>query len=347
MHIALIAPPWLPVPPPAYGGTEAVVDTLARELQAAGHDVLLLTTGDSTCPVTRSWIYEQARPDDLGNVIVELRHALHAFEVAAGADIIHDHTVAGPLLARRLLSVPVVTTNHGPFTDEVRALYRATAREVPLIALSRHHAVTAGDLPIAGIVHHGLDLSQYPVGDGHGEYLMFLGRMSANKGVHRAIDVAHHVGMPLVIAAKMREPGEVAYFNERIAPRLGGDISYVGEIGLSDKVALLRDAAALVNPLSWDEPFGLCMIEALACGTPVVATRRGAAPEIVDDGVTGFVCTDEREMVAAVRQVASLDRGACRDAVEDRFSAARMAANYLAIYEAAAAPHMALSASSS
>lgn len=333
MRVALIAPPWIPIPPPAYGGTEAVLDTLARGLAAAGHEVLLVTTGDSTCPVERSWVFERARTEDMGGVVVELRHLLHAYEAVGGADIVHDHTVAGPLYAERYSPHPVVTTSHGPFTDDMRALYGAMGGRVPIIAISNHQATTAGDVPIARVIHHGLDETQYPVGNGEGDYLLFLGRMSPTKGAREAIDVARRAGMPLVIAAKMREQSERDYFAAAIAPLLGPDVTYAGEVGGAAKLELLGGAAALVNPLSWNEPFGLCMIEAMACGTPVIATPRGAVPEIVDDGRTGFLCADIDEMVAAVDRLGSIVRGTCRAAVETRFSARRMVARHVELYE--------------
>jgi glycosyltransferase involved in cell wall biosynthesis len=333
MRIALVAPPWIAVPPPAYGGTEAVLDTLARGLAAAGHDVLLVTTGDSTCPVERTWTYDHARTDEMGSVVVELRHLLHAYGAIDGADVVHDHTVAGPVYAERYSPRPVVTTSHGPFTDDMKTLYRSIGRRVAIVAISRHQASTADGVPIARVIHHGVDVSNYPVGRGDGGYLVFLGRMSATKGVGEAIEIARRAETPLIIAAKMREQIERDYFDDVVAPLLGRDIVYAGEVGAPDKYELLGGAAALVNPLSWDEPFGLCMIEAMACGTPVVATSRGAVPEIVDDGRTGFVCGDAEEMVAAVGRVASIDRRACRAAVEERFSSERMVAGYVGLYE--------------
>lgn len=333
MRVALIAPPWLPVPPPAYGGTEAVLDTLARGLATDGHDVLLVTTGDSTCPVERTWVYDQHRADEMGSVVVELRHLLHAYQAVDGADVIHDHTVAGPLYAERYAPRPVLTTNHGPFTDDMKALYRSMAGRVPIVAISHHQASTAGDVPIARVIHHGLDETQYPVGDGDGGYLLFLGRMSPTKGAREAIEVARRAGMPLVIAAKMRDRAERDYFDAVITPLLDDDVTYAGEVGGATKLELLGGAAALVNPLSWDEPFGLCMIEAMASGTPVIATPRGAVPEIVDHGRTGFLGTDVDEMADAVGRLGTIDRGVCRAAVEARFTARRMVADHVRLYE--------------
>ena len=340
MRIALIAPPWLPVPPPAYGGTEVVVDTLARGLKEAGHDVLLATTGDSTCPVRRTWVYERSRPDDLGNVVVELRHLVHAYEETAGVDIVHDHTVAGPLLAHRAGGSPVVTTNHGPFTDDAKALYRSTARRVPLIAISHHQASVAGDLPVARVIHHGVDTTRFPVGDGDGGYVLFLGRMSPTKGVDTAIAVARLAQVPIVIAAKLRQKAEHEYFNTQIKPRLGFDVHFVGEVGGAEKLRLIGQAWAVLNPICWDEPFGMCMIEALACGTPIVATPRGAVPEIVDDGVTGFLRSSTRDLADALAAVGALDRRACRAAVEARFSMQRMVHDHLDFYLDALSGHL-------
>jgi glycosyltransferase involved in cell wall biosynthesis len=332
MRIALIAPPWLPVPPPAYGGTEVVLDTLARGLHAAGHEVLLATTGDSSCPVERTWVYERSRPDEMGDVTVELRHLVHAYEATDGVDITHDHTVAGPFLADRYGPRAVVTTNHGAFTADSTSLYRHTARRVPLIAISHHHASTAHGVPVARVIHHGIDTSRFPFGEGDGQYALFLGRMSPDKGVREAIDVARQAGVPLVIAAKQRGQLERDYFATEVEPLLGDDIEYVGEVGGSTKLELLGAATALLNPIRWDEPFGMCMIEALACGTPVVATPRGAVPEIVDDGTTGFLRTGLDQLALALTDVGALDRRACRAAVEARFSMARMAADHLAFY---------------
>ena len=332
MRIGLIAPPWLPVPPPAYGGTEAVVDRLARGMQAAGHEVVLFTTGDATCPVERRWVFEQAQAPRMGEAVAELRHLVHAYEALTSCDVVHDHTVIGPTYAERLPSLPVVTTNHGPFDRELLDVYRAVARRVPIIAISHAQAATARGLPIAAVIHHGIDVERFPMGAGDGGYLLFLGRMTPDKGAEQAIAVARRAGMPLLLAAKMREPAERRYFEERVRPLLGPGVEFVGEAGAAEKCHLLAGAVALLNPIQWDEPFGLVMIEALACGTPVLATARGAAPEIVDHGVTGFLGLDEDGLVAAVGRAAELDRTACRAAVTERFSTARMVEEHLGLF---------------
>lgn len=333
MRVAVIAPPWLPVPPGGYGGTELVLDTLCRGLVAEGHDVLLCATGDSACPVERHATYER----HLGTASIspadELRHVMDAYDAAAewGAELVHDHTVTGPAWAQRH-GLPVVTTNHGPFTEPLVSIYRRIAPTVPIIAISHHQASTAGTVPVHAVIHHGLDVSGIEVGEGGGGYAAFLGRMAATKGVHRAIAVARAAGVPLRIAAKMREPHELEYFDTTVKPVLGGDVEYLGEIGPSEKYDLLRDAVCLLNPIDWPEPFGMVMIEALACGTPVIGTPRGAAPEIVDDGTTGFLRDGVHGLAEVLRDVDQIDRAACRTAVEQRFSMQRMARDHLVVY---------------
>jgi glycosyltransferase involved in cell wall biosynthesis len=308
-----------------------VLDALARGLATTGHNVTLATTGDSTCPVDRTWTYEQARTAEMGDITIALTHALHAYEAVTDADIIHDHTIAGPVIGAQRRGPPVVTTNHRPFTPDARALYRALKGRVPIVAISHHHASTASDLPIARVIHHGIDVDRYPLGPG-GDDLVFIGRMSPDKGVRQAIDIAQRTGLPLSIAAKLREPSEHEYYRAAVKPLLDGNIRYIGEVDTATKLDLLGSARALLNPIHWNEPFGLNMVEALACGTPVITTPHGAAPEIVDHGATGFLAATTDQAVAAVAWAAKLDRRACRATVEARFSARRMVADHLALY---------------
>ena len=333
MRIVLVAPPWVAIPPTAYGGTEAVLDVLARGLERAGHDVLLFTTGDSTCPVTRDSILPHAIGVGVGGSATELRHVVHAYRAAVGADIVHDHTLIGPVYADRFAGLPVVTTNHGPFQSELGDYYQAIAEGTPIIAISNHQASTATRTPIAAVIHHGVDPDRYPAGLGDGGYALFLGRMCPEKGIPAAVHAARRAGMPLRIAAKMSEPAEKLYFERCVKSLLGGDIEFVGEVGGVDKVNLIGGAVCLLNPIDWPEPFGMVMVEALACGTPVVATHMGAAPEIVDDGVTGFIRSTEEDLAWAVQASQNLDRGACRAAVTGHFSAERMVAEHVALYE--------------
>lgn len=331
MRIALVSTPWVAVPPRAYGGTEGMLDNLARALAAAGHEVLLYATGDSTCPVPKAWTYaEPVTP--MGLVTSEIKHILGAYEVLQGFDVVHDHTMLGPLHAARFPALPLVTTSHNPFTPETRPIYRQIGERAALVAVSQDQRSRAGEVPIARVIHHGIHAADFPVGSGDGGFLLFLGRMSPDKGVHHAIEVALATDLPLTIAGKMREPDEHEYFRQRIEPALGPEIQYVGEVTRSERAELLATALALVNPLCWPEPFGLVMIEAMACGTPVIVSSAGAAPEIVDDGKTGFVCRSIGELVEGVRQLETLDRQECRRVVEERFSAERMAAEYADLY---------------
>jgi glycosyltransferase involved in cell wall biosynthesis len=186
------------------------------------------------------------------------------------------------------------------------------------------------------VIYHGVDVNEFPIGTGDGDYAAFLGRMSPDKGVHIAARAARRAGVPLRIAAKMREPAEFAYFERDVKPLLGGGVQYVGEVGGQAKLELLAQATCLLNPLTWPEPFGMVMIEALACGTPVVATPCGSAPELVVDGVTGFICASEGELADAMRRACGLDRSRCRADVLQRFNAARMAAEHIQLYASAA-----------
>lgn len=339
MKVGIIAPPWVPVPPTAYGGTEAVVDRLARGLRDAGHDVLLWTTGDATCPVPRGWVLPEAAGDRMGVAAIELQHVIAGYAAMADAavDIVHDHTLVGPVYAHHHPRLPVVTTNHGPFNEELTALYRAITPRVAVIAISHDQARRAGEVPIAAVIHHGIDLDVFPPGPGDGDeegpYYLFLGRMAPEKGARRAALAAREAGVRLIMAAKMREPWEREFFDTQVRPLLDDRVRYVGEADTATKVRLLGHATALVNPIRWPEPFGLVMIEALACGTPVLAFPEGSAPEIIDDGVTGFLCPDTRRLAQRIPEAATLSREACRRAAEERFSTARMVADHIALYE--------------
>jgi len=337
MKVGLLAPPWVPVPPPSYGGTEAVVDRLARGLVAAGHQVLLFAPGDSTCPVPTVPHTLPARPDEIGITTVELAYVIRGHDCLSECDVVHDHTLAGPSIGRRRNSPAMVTTSHGPFTPEVSDVYRSFARRVPIIAISHAQAVEASmqGIHVSRVIHHGLDPDEVTAGAGDGGYLLFLGRMHSDKGVDVAARVARAAGMPLRIAAKMREPAERDWFEVAVKPLLNEDVTYVGEPGRAEALALLQGASALLNPIQWCEPFGLVMVEALAAGTPVLAFPNGAAPEIIEDGVTGYLCSDEQEMTARISGAFTLDRAACREAVLSRFSTARVVEDHLAMYELA------------
>lgn len=335
MKVGLIAPPWIPVPPPAYGGTEAVIANLARGLNDLGHDVTLFTVGTSTSPVRRAHLFQEPS-EPLGQTVPEAAHVLAAYEELRHVDIIHDHTVLGPLIASRsgTPSPPVVTTNHGPFTELTRPIFRNIARTAFLVAISHDQARRALDVPVAAVIHHGVDLDTYRVGPGDDDHLVFVGRMSPDKGVAQAVRIAHSAGRQLRIVSKMHTPEEHAYFETCVRPLLSSHDDDVQELPLHARITTLGRAVGLLNPIAWPEPFGLVMAEALATGTPVIATPLGAAPEIVTDGRTGFLCGAEDSAGRAVGRLGEIDRSTCRDDAEARFSLQRMATDHEHLYEA-------------
>lgn len=337
MRIAVIAPPWAPIPPPLYGGIELVVDQLATGLQAAGHDVTLFATGDSTSRVPTDWILPEAEGLRIGMAVPEMRHVIHCYRSITDFDVVHDHSVLGPFYAERSPQVPVTTTIHGPFNEELSDLYRALAPRVPIICISESQRRGAPDIPVAGVIHHGINPSDFTVGSGEGdddgEFVLFLGRMSPDKGAHRAIEAARKAGVRLLLAAKMREPWEHRYFEEYVEPSLGDSAVYLGEVPHEHKLELLRAARALLFPIRWAEPFGMVMLEAFASGTPVVAFPEGAAPEVIEDGTTGFLVGDEAAMADAIGRLDEIDRSACRSVVEGYFSTERMVAQHIELYE--------------
>lgn len=341
MRIAVVAPPWLAVPPRTYGGTETVLDVLCRGLEDRGHEVLLICSGDSECPVELRSTYPISIGTEKMEAQSELAHSVFAYESAAdwSADVIHDHTLTGPWVGATIARAPVITTNHGPFTGRLSQSFDLLAELMPIVAISASQARSAGPAGVATVILHGLDLAPIAVNAGPGEHALFIGRMSPDKGVHLAIDTARRADIPLVIAAKMREPEEHRYFKEMVEPRLGHDIEFVGEVTRSQQAELFARSTCLLNPLQWEEPFGLVAIEALAAGVPVVATPRGAMPEIVIDGTTGFLRSSVEQLAKAVTQVGSLDRTRCRRDMEERFSMSRMARDHERLYRRVLSTH--------
>ena len=338
MRIAVLSPVWFPVPPSGYGGIEWIVSLLADGLVEAGHEVTLFASGDSSTKARLVSVFPEAPSAEIGKAAPELRHALSCFERADEFDIVNDHS--GPLAAALGAAVEtrVVHTVHGPLVGADGDLYAMLARVAPsvgLISLSLNQRKPQPGLPWVATCHNALDLAAYPVHAERGEYLLFLGRMSPDKGCHRAVEVARAAGLPLKIAGKMREPAEQEYFESTVAPYLGNGIEYLGETSHAKKVALLQNARATLFPIEWEEPFGLVMIESMACGTPVIATRWGAVPEVIEDGRSGVVVDDYREMPDALAAADELEPLECRRSVEEHFSAERMVRDYEAAYTAA------------
>lgn len=331
MRIGLVAGPWIPVPPPAYGGIERVVDSLARGFVAAGHDVVLAAPSDSSCPVPLVPGMRPAASAELGYTLSELSHVSRAYDGLRDVDVVHDHTLAGPLYRQRPGEVPLAATIHGPLNPQAVDVYRAMARSSAIIAISRDQASHAPDVPVSRVIHHGMDVASVPVGSGSGGYLCFVGRSCPDKGLLEAILLARRAGMPLRLAVKMRQPDELRYFREVIEPMLGPNEDLVAEVDDAAKYALMGEALAFLNPIQWPEPFGLVMIEALATGTPVIGTRNGSAPEIVEHGRTGFLGESE-DLAGFVPSAAELSRALCRSAAEQRFSEERMVREYLEVF---------------
>jgi glycosyltransferase involved in cell wall biosynthesis len=336
VKIAILSPVWFPVPPTGYGGIEWIVSLLADGLVDAGHDVTLFASGDSRTKATLASVYDLAPSAQIGTAQVEVRHALSCFARANEFDVINDHSGPPAAVIGGAVDTPVVHTVHGPLLGEPGDLYELIARVSPttrLISISMNQRKPHPGLPWLANVPNALDFSFYPVHPHRGDYLLFLGRMNPEKGAHRAVATAIETGVPLKIAGKCREPAEELYFREFVEPHLrDGEIDYLGEVTHGEKVELLQNARATLFPVEWEEPFGLVMIESMACGTPVIATRWGAVPEVIEHGRSGIVVDHYREMAAALEDADRLEPLELRRAAEERFSRERMVADYVAAF---------------
>ena len=342
LRIAMIAPPWFTVPPQGYGGVENMCADLVDGLVERGHEVTLIGAGKAGTRAGR-FLTTYADPPSgrLGEPLPEVLHAAAVAHILAGLDVdlVHDHTLAGPLLARGR-GVPTVVTMHGPVAGEPGEYYRQLGNTVSLVAISAAQRRAAPDLAWRGTVHNAIDVSSFPYRADKEEMVLFLGRLHPDKGVHLAIDAARGAGLPIVVAGKCSEPVELEYFRTFIEPRLGPDVTIFGTADAATKRELLSRAAVLVFPILWEEPFGMVMIEAMACGTPVVALRRGAVPEVVIDGVTGIVCDDSSELPAAITAARRLSAAECRAHVENCFDAATMVRGYESVYREVLQPRL-------
>ncbi|HUY06801.1 MAG TPA: glycosyltransferase family 4 protein [Acidimicrobiales bacterium] len=334
LRIGVVAPPMLPVPPSGYGGIERVVALLVDGLVEKGHDVTLFAEASS---VTRARLVSPIRSSlmlgDPAQLADELYHNSAAYRDANEFDVIHDHTGTGAAFGAMVESdTLVVHTLHGPWTPYSRRLFELIGDRVQVVAISHAQQTANALVRYAGVVYNGIDLRSHPFQSDKEDFLVFLGRVCAEKRPEIAIEVARAAKLPLVMLIKATEPNERAYFNEFIAPRLSSDVTVLEEPSHSVKVNILGRARALLFPIDWPEPFGLVMIEAMACGTPVITTPLGAAPEIVSEGVTGFLCTTKDEMIEAVNASVGLKAKDCRDRVERHFSARAMVAHYERLY---------------
>ena len=342
LKVAVLSPVWFPVPPTGYGGIELVVSLLADGLVDAGHDVTLFASGDSFTKGKLAYVFERAPAELIGKAIPELRHAMACYTRADEFDVINDHSGIPAAALGGLVDTPVVHTVHGPLdTHEAQDAYLAIAKVAPdvgLISISENQRRPMPDLPWVATIPNAIDLSLYPCKPHRGEYLLFLGRFSPDKGAHRAISVAMELDMPLKLAGKNREPKERQYFAEFVEPHLGrGGIEYLGEVSHGEKVELLQDARATLFPIEWEEPFGLVMVESMACGTPVIATRYGAVPEVIEHGRSGIIVDDYSQMAGALEAADKLEPLELRRAAEERFSKERMVGDYVDAFGAAIA----------
>ena len=331
MRIAMLAPISWRVPPRHYGPWERVVSLLTEGLVERGVDVTLFATADSVTQAHLDAVCPRPLEEDpsLDPRVWEALHIANAFEKAGGFDLIHNHYDFMPLTYTGLVATPLVTTVHGFSSDRIKPVYRRYAERVAYVSISE--ADRDPDLGYVATVYHGIDLAEFTPRDQPGRGLVYLGRIHPDKGVAEAIAVAKSVGLPLVIAGIVHDRD---YFEREIAPQVDGDrVRYVGSLGPVDRDELLGSALAMLHLVEFAEPFGLSMIEAMACGTPVVARRRGSVPEVVDEGVTGFVVDDVAGAIEAVRRVGRLDRRAVRARAAERFSRDRMVDDYLRVYE--------------
>jgi glycosyltransferase involved in cell wall biosynthesis len=340
MRIAQVAPLCESVPPKLYGGTERVVSYLTEELVRLGHDVTLFASGDSVTTARLESICDHALRLNKGmsfhdaplmtQLLMEQALGIHRH-----FDIIHSHLDHLGFPLARLNPTPTITTFHGRLDlPELQPVFREYA-EMPMVSISNSQRKPVAWANWQATVYHGLPRDLYSMHPHSGAYLAFLGRIAPEKRPDHAIEIAKRVGIPLRIAAKV-DPADQEYFETEIEPLLSHPlIEYLGEITDAEKNDFLGHAMALVCPYDWPEPFGLVLIESLACGTPVLAYRRGSIPEIIEDGATGFVCEGIDEMTAAVQRIPEIDRQRCRGGFEQRFSAERMALDYLRVYEQA------------
>ena len=333
MRVALIAPPFIPVPPRKYGGTELFVAQLAEGLQKLGIQVVVYTNGESTVATERRWFYEKSQWPIQGEVfanLTDINHSAWAINDAQhSCDLIHVNNV--PALAMsRLIPTPMVYTIHHVHGDVLSNFY-ANYPDIEYVAISDFQRKLE-KMPRLRTIHHGLDTNLYQWKDGKREHLSFLGRIAPMKGTHLAVEVAKRSGIPLKIAGEI-QPCFKDYWENQVKPHVDGKfIEYVGEADLPAKNELLRNSVAMLFPIQWNEPFGLVMIEAMACGAPVLAFPGGAVEEVIPAGLGGYICKDVDEMAVRTKDAVSLNPANIRAYVEKNFSTERMAAEYAALF---------------
>jgi len=343
LKIAMLAPPWIPVPAPAYGGIEEVVRLLCSGLMERGHDVTLFAPPGSDSPAEVVAVLEEPHPDEIEKAQFEADHVARAFAAIDAAaeggepfDVIHDHVGHTALAMADRVSAPLVHTLHGPFTEDAARFYAQHGPKARIVAISQAQLDSAPpEMGGGSVVPNPIDCDEWQFQAEKDDFLLWIGRMSPDKGPQRAIAAAQEAGVPLVLAGPV-QPGQEAFFAEEVEPALGRDgVEYVGEADAQRKRDLYMGARALLMPIRWPEPFGLVMVEAAACGTPVIAFPEGSAPEVVQDGVTGFVVDDEHAMAAAIGRLGELDPADCRRACQERFGVPAVVSRYEDVYREA------------
>ena len=338
MRVALVAPPFIPVPPRKYGGTELFVAQLAEGLQKQGIDVVVYANGESTVATEVRWLYEKSKWPIEGEVfanLVDMNHSAWSVQDAVKhCDVIHVNNVPALALSR-LARVPFVYTIHHVHDDKLSDFY-SYHPEVEYVTISDFQR-DRERMPKMRTIHHGLDTNLYTWRDGKRDYLSFLGRIAPMKGTHLAIQVAKKAGIPLKIAGEV-QPCFKNYWEAEVKPHVDGKfIEYIGEADLPTKNELLKNSVAMLFPIQWNEPFGLVMIEAMACGAPVLAFSGGAVEEVVPEGIAGHICKDVEDMAAKARGAASFDNAAVRKYVEQEFSIEKMVSSYAQLFHEVAA----------
>jgi glycosyltransferase involved in cell wall biosynthesis len=342
LRIAMLAPPWISVPPPGYGGVESVVSVLTEALVRRGNDVTLFCAPGSESSAHVATLLDETHPDEIERSIYEVDHVAQAFAAIDRAeggrfDVVHDHCGFTALGMADRLATPLVHTLHGQFTTATAAFYTRHARKATIVAISRAQRATApASLSGVTVIPNPIDVRRWPMRERKEDYLLWIGRMAVEKGPHRAISAARAAGVPLVLAGVI-QPGQQAFFDREVAPHIDGDrVRFLGEVGGAHKQSVFAGARALLMPISWEEPFGMVIVEALACGTPVIAFPAGAASDLVIDGRTGFLVEDEAAMAAAVGRLPGIAARDCRAWVAEHCDVDVVAGAYESAYRAAA-----------
>lgn len=343
MKIAMVAPPWERIPPEGYGGIEVIAGLLADGLVGKGHEVTLFTVSNSSTKARMFSVFDGEMESYLGGppqslLIIALTHTLASYmEISKGGyDIIHDHTWKEGLSSAAFIDTPIIHTVHGLLNEETIRFY-SLFKDYPgtyFVTTSNYQQTRLPGLNYAATVYNGIDFPKYPYSEEKEDFLFYMGRFNRDKAPHLACEAAKKLGKKLILAGIAVDEAERSYFDQYIKPCLSDDIVYVGELGhwSEEKMRLLSRARGYLHPIQWDEPFGIAMVEAMACGTPVVTFKRGSTPEVIAHGITGFVVETMEEFIDAIEHIDKISPQACRERAENMFTARGMVDNYERVY---------------